>query len=163
MAAAARPRKRRLESRPMSAETPSPAAPVPEPLRPRAARRARTVRPARAAALVAVLAAAALAGAGCDVVFPNRSEGEKLWRKHCAECHGLGGAGNTPRYMGKPYADLLDNTWRVGGETGTLEESTRSGFFGEMPAFDHLSDEEIRLVVGYLRELRGEIAPGSAR
>jgi len=128
----------------------------PGPRSPRAARR----RPASRAAGALVLAAAALAAAGCGLL-PERSEGEKLWRKHCAECHGIGGAGNTPRYMGKPYADLLDNTWRVGGETGTLQESTRTGFFGEMPAFDHLSDEEIRLVVDYLRELRGEIAPGS--
>jgi mono/diheme cytochrome c family protein len=142
---------------------PTPAVPHPEPVHRHSARRARTGPPVRAAALAAVLAAAALAGAGCDVVFPKRSEGEKLWREYCAECHGLGGAGNTPRYMGKPYADLLDNVWRLGGETGTLQESTRNGFFGEMPAFDHLSDEEIRLVVDYLRGLRGEIAPGSAR
>jgi len=131
----------------------------------RTARRARNARPAGAKAglALALLLAAALAGAGCDLISPKRSEGEKLWRKHCAECHGLGGAGNTPRYMGKPYADLLDDVWRVGGDTGTLRESTRTGSFGEMPAFDHLSDEEIRLVVDYLRELRDEIAPGSAR
>lgn len=115
------------------------------------------------AALAALPLAAVLAAAGCDVIMPERSEGEKLWREYCAECHGLGGAGNTPRYMGKPYADLLDDHWRVGGETGTLQESTRNGFFGEMPAFDHLSDQEIRLVVDYLRELRDEIPPGSAR
>jgi hypothetical protein len=60
--------------------------------------------------------------------------------------------------MGKPYADLLDDTWQVGGDLGTLRESTRTGFFGEMPAFDHLSDEEIRRVVDYLRELRRSAA-----
>lgn len=116
--------------------------------------------PPIAAALV--LAAAGLAAGGCDLL-PERSPGETLWRKHCAECHGLTGAGNTPRYMGKPYADLLDDFWRVGGDPVALAESTRSGFFGEMPAFDHLSDTEIRQVVEYIRELRGEAAPGSAR
>jgi mono/diheme cytochrome c family protein len=131
-----------------------------EPRRRRAARRG--PRPRSAGAAAALLLAAAALAAGCEL-FPERSPGEKLWRKYCAECHGLTGAGNTPRYMGKVYADLLDDTWRVGGETSTLRESTRTGFFGEMPAFDQLSDEEIRQVVDYLRELRGEIAPGSAR
>ena len=115
-----------------------------------------------ALAALPTLVAAGLAAGGCGLI-PERSPGEKLWRQYCAECHGLTGAGNTPRYMGKPYADLIDDTWRVGGDTVSLAQSTRSGFFGEMPPFDHLSDAEIRLVVEYLRELRGEATPGSAR
>lgn len=116
-----------------------------------------------AAALIApALIALALVTAACGLV-PERSPGEKLWRKYCTECHGLQGNGNTPRYMGKPYADLIDDTWRVGGDEYSLAESIRSGFFGEMPAFDHLSDKEIGTLVTYVRELRGEAVPGSTR
>lgn len=116
---------------------------------------------------LAALAAAALAGvalgtSGCDLL-PQRSAGEKLWRANCAECHGLGGAGNTPRYMGKIYADLLDDTWRSGSDSIAVADVIRNGVFGEMPAYDQLSEEEIRLLVTYIRELRGEAAPGSAR
>lgn len=111
---------------------------------------------------LAAFAAAALAAAGCGLV-PQRSPGEKLWRKHCAECHGLGGAGNTPRYMGKIYADLLDDTWRTGGDSIAITDVIRNGVFAEMPAYDHLTEEEIRLLVAYIRELRGEAAPGSRR
>lgn len=120
-------------------------------------------RPAALTALVAAaLAAISLATAGCGLM-PERSPGEKLWRKHCAECHGIGGAGNTPRYMGKLYADLLDDAWRAGGDSIAMADVIRNGVFGEMPAYDHLSEQEIRLLVTYIRELRGEAAPGSTR
>ncbi len=126
-------------------------------------RLARALAPLIPAALAAVaLATLALATAGCDLM-PQRSPGEKLWRKHCAECHGLGGAGNTPRYTGKIYADLLDDTWRTSGDSFAVAEVIRNGVFAEMPAFDQLSEEEIRLLVTYIRELRGEAVPGSAR
>lgn len=127
---------------------------------PHRSKRRPVLRPTPAGAVL--LTAFALAAAGCGLL-PERSPGEKLWRKHCAECHGIGGAGNTPRYMGKPYADLLDNHWRVAGDEYAIADSIRSGFFGEMPSFDHLSDKEITLLVTYVRELRGEVAPGSAR
>lgn len=124
--------------------------------------RVRALTPLTAAALTVVLAGIGLAAAGCGLM-PERSPGEKLWRKHCAECHGLTGAGNTPRYMGKVYADLLDDTWRSGSDSIAMADVIRTGVFGEMPAYDQLSEEEIRLLVTYIRELRGEVAPGSTR
>lgn len=124
--------------------------------------RARALTPLTAAVLTAAMAGLALAAAGCGLL-PERSPGEKLWREHCAECHGLAGAGNTPRYMGKIYADLLDNTWRTSGDPIAMAEVIRTGVFGEMPSYDHLSEREIRLLVTYVRELRGEVAPGSTR
>jgi mono/diheme cytochrome c family protein len=112
--------------------------------------------------LIVALFAAAAALAGCDLIA-ERSAGEKLWRKHCAECHGLGGAGNTPRYMGKVYADLLDDNWRAGSDSIAMADTIRGGVFGQMPAFDYLTEDEIDILVTYVRELRGEVAPGSAR
>lgn len=135
------------------------------PSRPRPVRtstRRRRSLPSAALALCVLLPAAGL-GLGCELFFPERSEGEKLWRKHCSECHGLDGSGNTVRYMGKPYADLLDNTWKVAGDSVSIEQAIRSGFFGEMPSYDHLSGQEVRLLVEYVRELRGEALPSGSR
>lgn len=113
-------------------------------------------------AMVLLPAVTAALAAGCGIV-PERSPGEKLWRKHCAECHGFDGAGNTPRYMGKHYADLVDDIWRQGSDDSALEQVIREGVFGEMPGFDSLSNQDIRLLIGYLRELRGEKIPEHPR
>jgi mono/diheme cytochrome c family protein len=110
----------------------------------------------------AVVAAAALAAAGCDLFFPQRSPGERVWRDRCAECHGLDGSGNTPRYMGTVEADLLDDLWVHGGEDETMEEVIRDGVLGSMPPFPMLSDAEMKAVVAYLHELRDE-RPGAPR
>jgi mono/diheme cytochrome c family protein len=104
---------------------------------------------------VVLLLALAAPLAGCGFA-PGASPGERLWRKHCADCHGLDGAGNTPRYMGNPYADLRDDAWRTAGDRGSIEQVVREGVFGQMPANDKLTAEELRRVIDYLFELRGE-------
>ena len=90
--------------------------------------------------------------AGCA----TRSEGEKLWRKHCADCHGLDGSGNTPRYMGTPGADLRDDNWKFGGDRGSVETVVREGIFGSMPAYDQLTNAQMRALLDYFYSLRGE-------
>lgn len=112
-------------------------------------------RTVAALTLLAAFALAAGSTTGCDSFFPQRSLGEKVWRARCAECHGLDGAGNTPRYMGTPEADLLDDTWVHAGEDESMENVIRDGVVGSMPPFPMLSDEEIKAVIGYLHELRG--------
>ncbi len=108
-----------------------------------------------AAAAVALLPALAL-GTACNEMFAS-SPGERLWRRHCAECHGVDGSGNTPRYMGQPYADLRDGTWSYGGDRASIENVTREGIFAKMPAYqEKLTSEEIRQIIDYLYELRGE-------
>lgn len=103
---------------------------------------------------------AAVSLAGCDILL-KRSAGEKVWRKHCAECHGLDGAGNTPGYMGETYADLRDDLWRTGGNDGAMESVITSGVFSKMPPA-RLTKEELRTVVAYIHELRGERGPGTS-
>lgn len=92
----------------------------------------------------------------CDALAP-RSEGERIYRRLCADCHGVDGSGNTPRSMGNPWADLTDDAWKSeGGDAGSIETVVREGVFGEMPAHDELSAEEMRALLGHLLALRGE-------
>jgi mono/diheme cytochrome c family protein len=91
--------------------------------------------------------------AGCV----ERSVGETLYRKHCADCHGVDGSGNTPRYMGNQWANLIDDSWQnTGGDEYSLARVVRDGVFAKMPANAELSDDEVREIVGWVFELRGE-------
>lgn len=85
----------------------------------------------------------------------NRSLGESTWRRSCAECHGIDGAGNTPGYMGETYADLTDDLWRAGANDGAMEGVITSGVFGKMPP-TQLTPGELRAVIAYIHQLRGE-------
>jgi mono/diheme cytochrome c family protein len=112
----------------------------------------------RSALAAAVLAVAVLVG--CGQLFPHRSEGEKLWRKQCADCHGLRAAGNTVQYMGNSYADLTDSNWKYGGgDKVSITNSVRGGVFLHPNSLRQLTDAEINSIIDYLRELRGEKPP----
>jgi mono/diheme cytochrome c family protein len=115
----------------------------------------------RLALLVPLLAALAGLGSACSELFPRRTEGEKLYRRLCARCHGYDGAGNTPRYMGNTWADLTDDSWRHGGDAGAMEIVVREGVFGEMPANPELTREEMRQLLDYLQTLRRRSTGGS--
>lgn len=106
-----------------------------------------------AAAVLAAMATLALTG--CEM-FESKDPGEQVYRRHCASCHGIDGRGNTARYMSNEWADLTDNSWRGYGDDGSIETVIRDGVFGQMPARDDLSREEMRALLGHLRELRGE-------
>lgn len=107
-----------------------------------------------------ILAAIAYYGQDLMDMVVKRSLGEKTWRRSCAECHGIDGAGNTPGYMGETYADLRDDLWRAGGNDGAWESVIQGGVFGKMPP-TRLTPEELRAVVAYIHELRGERTRGT--
>jgi mono/diheme cytochrome c family protein len=99
--------------------------------------------------------------AGCDILL-QRSEGEKLWRAHCAKCHGINAAGNTPGYMGETYADLTDDIWHAGGNDGAMEAVIEKGVFGKMPGFPQLTPQQVRALVDHIHVLRGEKTSGTS-
>lgn len=112
--------------------------------------------PLRAPVLFAALLSFGTILAACHELR-SRSPEERLWRKFCADCHGLDGRGNTPKYMGNPAADLTDDYWKsFSGDRYGWEQAIREGIPGQMPPNDQLSDEEVRLILRYLAELRGE-------
>ncbi|MEO7793973.1 MAG: cytochrome c [Thermoanaerobaculia bacterium] len=104
---------------------------------------------------LSLLAVLALAASGCDM-FEAKDPGERIFRRQCASCHGLDGRGNTARYMSNPWADITDTSWKSYGDDGSIETVIREGVFGQMPARNELTREEMRALLGYLRELRGE-------
>lgn len=124
-------------------------------------RRRRAAGGTVAAALLACTLAALLGG--CDKLFPPRPQGEQLYVDNCADCHGVDGRGNTAQAMGQPYADLIDDVWKSGGDDGSIANAIRDGSFGLMPGFQQkLSDQQVQALVAYIRVLRkraGAAAP----
>lgn len=105
------------------------------------------------AALLALL----MAASACNEVMPRRSAGEKLYRKHCAECHGLDAMGHTVRYMGNNYANLRDDMWRHWGDAEGMQQTLRGGLVFLHPTYDKLTDQELRQITDHILRLRGEL------
>jgi len=119
----------------------------------------RTTNPTLAFLLLAwIILGLGVGLSGCDQVemMLADSEGERLWIKDCRGCHGQDGRGNTPRSMGNPFADLIDESWSRGGDRVALENSIREGVIGQMPAYPELTRQEMDALIRYIRELRGE-------
>ena len=91
----------------------------------------------------------------CSEVFPKRSPGENVYRKHCSECHGVDGAGETIRSMGRDKTNLLDESWRYAmGESG-IETVLSQDLVFDHPTFsERLTPQEIKEVGRYVRTLR---------
>lgn len=88
---------------------------------------------------------------GC---LPGRSPGERLYRRHCGECHGVTGGGGI-QYLADDGADLLDDSWKYGGDRREMESTMFEDKVFEHPDFD-LKAEEIEQIVGHILELRGQ-------
>lgn len=96
-----------------------------------------------------------LSAASCSEVFPKRSPGEKVYRKHCSECHGVDGAGETIRSMGHDKTNLLDESWRYAMGASGIETVLSQDLVFEHPTFsERLTPQEIKEVGRYIRTLR---------
>ena len=80
-------------------------------------------------------------------------QGQNIYRGRCGVCHGIDAKG----YRG---SDLTTGDWVHGGTDPQIFKTIRTGVPGtEMPGNPNLSEEEIWMVISYLRTLS---APGGA-
>jgi mono/diheme cytochrome c family protein len=93
---------------------------------------------------------------GLSTACVQRTPGEKLYRRHCADCHGIDGAGHTVKYMGRQEANLIDDQWVHGGDPTSIMGVLQSRTVGDHPEYSELSSAEMRQIVDHLRVLRGE-------
>lgn len=116
------------------------------------------VRSSRSAALL--LVGALLFVFGCGDLLVKRSVGEKLYRKNCADCHGLDGIGQTIRYMGNPNANLTDSSWKYGGgDSVAIQNVLLQGLVERHPSsLQRLQPSEVKAIAGWVLELRGEVS-----
>lgn len=83
-----------------------------------------------------------LAAAACPAAFAN---GEMIYVRHCAACHGPAGAGAA----GIP--DLTDGVWQYGGSPEAIEYTIANGRRSTMPALGMALDEEgLNQMVAYV-------------
>jgi glucose/arabinose dehydrogenase len=73
----------------------------------------------------------------------------------CASCHGVDGSGGSA-------PSLLDDVWTHGGSDAELAASIKNGWPGTpMPPFGAtMSDQDVRAMVIYIREMRARAASG---
>ncbi len=91
--------------------------------------------------------------AACDAIAPGHSPGEKLYRKRCADCHGVDGQGQTVRFMGNTWANIVDEHWRYGGDPASMEHTLRTEAVFQHPSFDDLSATEVKQIVRHVAKL----------
>jgi putative heme-binding domain-containing protein len=118
----------------------------------------------RAVSLLMFLGALAPASAGAQEPEPSRNnplqgnatairQGQNIYRGSCGVCHGIDAKG----YRG---SDLTTGDWVHGGTDAQIFKTIRTGVPGtEMPGHRNMSEDEIWMVIAYLRTLS---SPGGA-
>ncbi len=106
-------------------------------------------------AMATVLAAAAIGAPAKAQVAIGKGPVAALFDANCASCHG-------ERLRGGTAGSLLDDAWAHGGDDAALARSIRDGWADDgMPGFgEALSDDEIRSLVIFIREMRQLAATG---
>src|SRR5262245_6726694 len=84
-----------------------------------------------------------------------RTDGAVLFRQECVYCHGVGARG------GMRGPDLTTGTWIHGGSDADLSTTIRDGVPGTAMPPNHLTEEEVRQVIAYLRSIQQPAAPPS--
>ena len=102
------------------------------------------------------IAIAALLLSGCARETPVTkaavSEGDSLFKTHCAVCHGASGdgSGQVPSHV-----DFTSRHWQQYRSDADIRSAIREGVEGAaMPAFPSLSDEQLDALVAHLRKLK---------
>jgi mono/diheme cytochrome c family protein len=106
--------------------------------------------------LVAVVIALAIGACAGDDATPeagSASAGAELYQQSCASCHGtdLGGTDLGPPHLSQVYAPdhHPDASFRAAITQGSPAHHWE---FGDMPPVEGLDDDEIELIIAYVRE-----------
>ena len=100
----------------------------------------------RCAVLAAALAAAGLASAQSSSTAADRAAGEKIFRSHCAGCHGLKGTGGTG-------PSLTSGIFYHGSTDADLYRNISEGIPGTAMPDQFFSSAQIWQVVAYVRAI----------
>ena len=104
-------------------------------------------------AVVVALAVGACSGDGAASDGGATSAGAELYEQSCASCHGsdLGGTDQGPPHLSQVYAPdhHPDASFRAAITQGSPAHHWE---FGDMPPVEGLDDEEIDLIIAYVRE-----------
>jgi len=88
--------------------------------------------------------------------------GKQSYMDHCARCHGPTGKGGL-KVGSEMTTDLTDEQWSHGGSDEEIIDTIKNGIapsYAMQPWGYQLEDDEIRLIVDYIRSL-GTANPGS--
>lgn len=106
--------------------------------------------------LVAVVTALAIGACGGDDATPEAgaaTAGEELYQQSCASCHGtdLSGTAMGPSHLSQVYAPEhhADASFRAAITQGSPAHHWE---LGDMPPVEGLDDDEIELIIAYVRE-----------
>jgi mono/diheme cytochrome c family protein len=99
-----------------------------------------------------LVASAAAACKRKEVAQDTHAEAQQLFDSVCATCHGRDGRGGVPSAEGQPPPrNFCDAAFQASRSDVELKQSIRSGK-GPMPPFGALfDDEQLSLLVGYIR------------
>ncbi len=82
------------------------------------------------------------------------AQGAKVYKIHCAVCHGAGGLGDGTPGLVPPPRNLVEGQWERGGSSKELFVTLRDGMEGSsMVSFKHLSAEDRWALVHYIRSI----------
>ena len=83
----------------------------------------------------------------------ENSTGKKVYDSKCAMCHGEDAKGDTKAGKLMKTPNLITESWKQGTSVAELVKTLREGL-GKMPKYEgKLSEEELKAVAEYTREL----------
>ena len=87
--------------------------------------------------------------------FAADVDGKAVYAKHCTNCHGQDGLGQTPAGKALKAVSLVDPKWTTSDALPKIEAAIRDGV-PRMPAMKaKLTPEEIAAVARYTQQLAG--------
>lgn len=93
-----------------------------------------------------------------DTVITSDTTAAGIWKRECSSCHGKNGAGKTKagrRAKVKNFTDPeYQNTWTDEEAVKVISTATKNGeeLKNKKPYADKLTEEEIKLMVAFVRE-----------